>query len=283
MSSTNDVLNEHFLFLFLMNNFVQQLPHLCLLCLAVKLVKLHLKKKRKGIHVKLAEPETDFNLTEGASQILEKHVLGIVVYLVGQKSWLGCGPRGLGLGTPAKLSPSVSVLCWTDNLSLLKPHLLPMTDGSKRNRLYWWCVNQGVCGLNLLFHPCRHQEWRPGWKEPKGLLWRQGRDRRLWRLVKPPNIPSFLFREHISKFTCFFLPQPQAHTGRGAHMGAIVRQANVLSGREELLPTVSPHRVQRGEHALLVSLRWVQERSEQEHHRREGPGHLRGLHLHLVT
>lgn len=213
MSSTNDVLNEHFLFLFLMNNFVQLLPHL-FPSLAVKLVKLHLEK-RKEIHVKLAEPETDFNLTEGASQILatilkaDKHVLGIVVYLVGQKSWLGCGPRGLGLGTPPKLSPSVSVLCWTGDLSWLKLHLLPMTDGSKLNRLYWWNVNQDVCGFNL-FHPCRQQEWRPGWKEPKGLLWRQGRDRRLWRLVKPPNIPSFLFREHISKslVSSFCSPKP---------------------------------------------------------------------------
>lgn len=51
MSSANDVLNEHFLFLFLMNNLVQQFAHLWLLCcpsLAVKLLKLlHLKKQRK--------------------------------------------------------------------------------------------------------------------------------------------------------------------------------------------------------------------------------------------
>lgn len=56
--------------------------------------------------------------------------------------------------------------------------------------------------------------------------------------------------------------QPQAHPGWGALLGTVLRQADVLSGREELIPTVSPHRVQRGEHALLASVWRVQERDE---------------------
>lgn len=77
--------------------------------------------------------------------------------------------------------------------------------------------------------------------------------------------------------------QPQAHAGWGALLGTVLRQADVLSGREELFPTVSPHRVQRGEHALLASVWRVHERDKQECGGGEGPGHLRGLHLHPLT
>lgn len=50
---------------------------------------------------------------------------------IGQKSWQGCGPRGLGSGTAAKLSSSVSVLWWTGVLVATTFHC-PLLMGGNR-------------------------------------------------------------------------------------------------------------------------------------------------------
>lgn len=71
----------------------------------------------------------------------------------------------------------------------------------------------------------------------------------------PLHSPPALLENTFLELLVLSCPQPQAHAGGGPLVGAVVRQADVLPGGEELLPTVPPHGVQRGEHALLVGLR----------------------------
>lgn len=130
---------------------------------------------------------------------------------------------------------------------------------------------------------------KTGMKGAKKLLLRSRKGPQTVKTGNPPSpppTPGNTVNHNLSPtrtHSVHLYPQPQAHAGGGPLVGAVVRQADVLPGREELLPTVPPHGVQRGEHALLVGLRWVPERGEQEHRRGEGPGHLRGLHLHSVA
>lgn len=71
MSSANDALNEHFLFLFLITNSVQHFAHLWLLCcpsLVVRLLKLLQLKKTKQIHANLSESAPEFNVAHRQKQ-----------------------------------------------------------------------------------------------------------------------------------------------------------------------------------------------------------------------
>lgn len=132
---------------------------------------------------------------------------------------------------------------------------------------------------NSMISPVPPTGMKTGMKGAKKPLLRSRKGPQTVKTGKSSSPPAF--REHTVKRS--FRPQPQAHAGGGLPVGAVVRQADVLPGGEELLPTVPPHRVQRGEHALLAGLRRVQEGGEQERGGGAGPGHLRRLHLHSIT
>lgn len=66
-------------------------------------------------------------------------------------------------------------------------------------------------------------------------------------------------------------------------LGRLVRSTDEKFDGSRRLPRVPQVRVQRGEHPLLVGLRRPQERFQPRSRRREGPAHLRRLHLHSVA
>lgn len=66
-------------------------------------------------------------------------------------------------------------------------------------------------------------------------------------------------------------------------LGRLVRPADEELDGSGGLPRVPQVRVQRGEHPLLAGLRGSQKGQQSRSGRREGPAHLRGLHLHSIA